>query len=399
MAVELTWNDFIEETDKKQYKLEKELPLKKRPSYFLISEDNYPALKALAQFKKEFVNLIYIDPPYNTGKKIFTYNDNFISKKKKTEQDSDRHSIWLSFMQRRLSLAQELLSKDGCIFISIGQEELYVLKLLCDKIFGEENFINDFMYLHGKGKKDLFSRTLQQSTLCYAKDKKNLKPFCDCKESNWAKSNLDNDKRGNWFSGSVSFSEKRSNKNHKNYYAITSPSGITWLRQWFYSEEKMKMLIEQNKIYWGKAPEYDQVPREKIFNGEKKEIIPQNIIDSVQSTRNAQNYLDSLLEEKNSFDNPKPVDLIEHLIKITNMKKNITVLDFFAGSGTTLEAVFNLNKKDGGKRNCILIQKPEPISNGKSRYKNIAELCKARALKVLGNSNVLQECIIKEVKD
>jgi len=344
MAVELTWNDFIEETDKKQYKLEKELSLKKRPSYFLISEDNYPALKALAQFKKEFVNLIYIDPPYNTGKKIFTYNDNFISKKKKTEQDSDRHSIWLSFMQRRLSLAQELLSKDGCIFISIGQEELYVLKLLCDKIFGEENFINDFMYLHGKGKKDLFSRTLQQSTLCYAKDKKNLKPFCDCKESNWAKNNLDNDKRGNWFSGSISFSEKRSNKNHKNYYQIKSPSGIAWLRQWFYSEEKMKKLIEQNKIYWGKAPEYEQVPREKISNGEKKEIIPQNIIDTVQSTRNAQNYLDNLLEEKNAFDNPKPVDLIEHLIKITNMKKNITVLDFFAGSGTTLEAVFNLNK-------------------------------------------------------
>ena len=90
---------------------------------------------------------------------------------------------------------------------------------------------------------------------------------------------------------------------------------------------------------------------------------------------------------------------IKELFNKLNMEKNITVLDFFAGSGTTLEAVFNLNKRDGGKRNCILIQKPEPILNAKSRYKNIAELCKTRALKVLGNSNVLQECFIKEVKD
>lgn len=399
MAFQITWNDFPEEADKKQYKIEKDLLFCGKSSYFFINSDNYPALKALVNSKKEFVNIIYIDPPYNTGKKIFTYNDSFIPKKKKSEQNSDRHSAWLSFMQRRLELAKQLLSQDGCIFISIGQEELYVLKLLCDQIFGEENFVNDFMYLHGKGKKDNFSRTLQQSTLCYAKDIKKLKSFCDYKESNWAQKNLDNDKRGNWFSGSISFSEERSNKNHKNYYTITSPSGKVWTRQWFFSEEKMENLINEKKIYWGKAPEYDQVPREKIFNGEKKDIIPQNIIDTVQSTRNAQNYLDNLLEEKNSFDNPKPVDLIEHLIKIANMEKNITVLDFFAGSGTTLEAVFNLNKRDGGKRNCILIQKPEPILNAKSRYKNIAELCKTRALKVIGNSNVLQECFIKEVKD
>ena len=200
------------------------------------------------------INLIYIDPPYNTGND-FAYNDNF-------SLQHDRHSAWLSFMKRRLELARRLLCEDGCIFIAIGQEELFVLKLLCDKIFGEENFVNDFMWLHGKGKKDTWSRTLVQHTLCYAYDKTKLKPFKEIEQTSWAKTNADNDPRGNGFSGSISFTEQRSNPNHKNFYSITSPSKKVWQRQWLVSREEMEKLIRNIR----KEEEKDK----KIDEGLKK---------------------------------------------------------------------------------------------------------------------------------
>ena len=356
--------------------------LPENAAHTFIEGDNYPCLRLLEKTHGGKINLICIDPPYNTGKTNFTYNDSLYIENKSAWLSKDKYSAWLSFMSRRLECARNLLSEDGCIFISIGQESLYVLKLLCDRIFGAENFINDFMWLHGKGKKDRFSRTMQQSNLCYAKNYKKLRPFKDVEVTDWAKTNADGDPRGNWFSGSISFDEKRSNPNHPNYYEITSPSGVKWKRQWLISKEKMDELIKQDKIYWGTKPEYRNVPREKIFNGEETQIIPKNIIDGAESTRNAQNYVDLILGEKQCFDNPKPVGLIQRFIQIANMKKNIIVLDFFAGSGTTFEAVVQQNKLDGGKRNCILIQKPEKIQK-QSRFSTISELCLARMKAVI----------------
>ena len=204
------------------------------------------------------------------------------------------------------------------------------------------------MWLHGKGKKDTWSRTLQQHTLCYAKDKSKLQAFREVQTTTWATKNVDNDPRGNWFSGSVSFSEKRSNPNHKNYFSITSPSGKVWTRQWQRTREEMDQLLADKRIWFGPAPAYDAVPRVKIFNQDTQEIIPRNIIDEVESTRHAQAHLDNLLGEKNSFDNPKPVSLIEHLIEIACPKKDALIMDFFAGSGTTFEAVCQLNQKGSG---------------------------------------------------
>ncbi|MDD5929733.1 MAG: site-specific DNA-methyltransferase [Spirochaetales bacterium] len=327
------------------------------------------------------VNFIYIDPPYNT-RNDFAYNDNFTTQ-------NDRHSAWLSFMSRRLKLARSLLREDGCIFIAIDQNELFVLKLLCDQIFGEENFVNDFMWLHGKGKKDTWSRTLQQHTLCYARDKTKLKPFKEIEQTSWAKSNVDNDPRGNWFSGSISFSEKRSNPKHKNFYSITSPSKKVWTRQWLVSKEEMQELIKEDKIYWGPSPEFSKVPREKIFNDTEKEIIPKNIFDCPESTRDAQNHLDKILGIKNAFENPKPVSLVKHFIKISMQPADALILDFFAGSGTTFEAVCELNKEDGGKRKCILVQKPEAFKNSELPFKTIADLCEARCLKVAEKFDVI----------
>ena len=335
--------------------------------HIFISSDNYPALQKLLPDYRNKIDLIYIDPPYNTGNN-FAYKDNFA------------RDEWLSFMARRLQLAQKLLAPTGCIFIAIDQSELHYLKLLCDQIFGEQNYVNDFMWLHGKGKKDTWSRTLQQHTLCYAKDKSKLQAFREVQTTTWATKNVDNDPRGNWFSGSVSFSEKRSNPNHKNYFSITSPSGKVWTRQWQRTREEMDQLLADKRIWFGPAPAYDAVPRVKIFNQDTQEIIPRNIIDEVESTRHAQAHLDNLLGEKNSFDNPKPVSLIEHLIKIACPKKDALIMDFFAGSGTTFEAVCSLNQQDHGTRRTILIQKDEPNKN-QSSYKTISDLCWARIQK------------------
>ncbi|MBR5401654.1 MAG: site-specific DNA-methyltransferase [Treponema sp.] len=379
--ITLTWNDVPETYDDisqvNSLKFTPELS-STSDNHIFISADNYPALQKLLPIYENKINLIYIDPPYNTGNN-FAYDDN------------QNHDSWLSFMSRRLGLAQKLLAPTGCIFIAIDQTELYHLKLLCDKIFGEKNFVNDFMWLHGKGKKDTWSRTLQQHTLCYAKDKTQLPPFRETQSTNWATKNADNDPRGNWFSGSVSFSEKRSNPNHKNYFTIKSPSGVEWTRQWQRTKEEMDALLADNRIYFGPAPGYNAVPRIKIFNQDTQEIIPRNIIDEVESTRHAQGHLDELLGEKNSFDNPKPVDLIEHLITIACPKKDALVMDFFAGSGTTFEAVCRLNKKDGGTRHTILIQKPEPNKN-QSSYKTISDLCWARVQK---NSEQYNQACIK----
>ena len=372
MPLQLTWTDYPEPADSPDFlRASKfEPPLPDLLGHLLIKGDNYPVLKKLQQQFSGAVDLIYIDPPYNTGND-FTYNDDFAVRD--PSGSSDRHSQWLSFMQRRLLAARPLLKPTGCIFIAIDQSELYTLKLLCDQIFGEENFVNDFMWLHGKGKKDTWSRTLQQHTLCYARDKKQLPAFREVQSTDWATTNADDDPRGNWFSGSISFTEKRSNPNHKNYYSITSPSGKVWTRQWQTTEEEMKKLIADNRIFWGQAPAYDKVPRVKIFNDQQSEVIPRNIIEPAETTRAAQHHLDELLDQPGAFDNPKPVSLIKHLIEITRQPSDALILDFFAGSGTTFEAVCALNAQDKGKRRSILIQKDE---NG------IFDLCKKRCEKV-----------------
>ena len=209
--------------------------------------------------------------------------------------------------------------------------------------------------------------------LCYARDKKQLPAFREIQQTDWATTNADSDPRGNWFSGSISFTEKRSNPNHKNYYSIVSPSGKVWTRQWQTDEAHMKELIADNRIFWGQPPAYDKVPRLKIFNEEESEVIPRNIIEPKETTRAAQHHLDELLGQSGAFDNPKPVSLIKHLIEITRQPKDALILDFFAGSGTTFEAVCALNAQDKGKRRSILVQKDE---NG------IFELCKKRCQKV-----------------
>ncbi len=361
-----------------------------KPTHLLIEGDNYHALTCLNYTHKGKVDVIYIDPPYNTGSDGFKYKDKRFLKEYPdgTEVPIDhplRHSYWLSFMKKRLELAKDILKDAGVIFISIDDNEYAQLKLLCDEIFGEKNFIQNFMWLHGKGKKDTWSRTLQQYILCYAKDKSKLNPWIVLNSANYNYQNPDNDKRGAWFSGSISFSEERSNKKHKNYFEIKSPSGIVWKRQWQCSYEEMKDYLKQKKIFFGLAPKYDAVPRIKIFPDDISEQIPSNIIDGVGTTREAQKSLDGMFGEK-VLDYPKPVGLIRHLLDISFGSDDILVLDFFAGSGTTGEAVLELNKKDNGRRRFILITNNDEITNGK-KHKIMSDVCYPRVKNIIRGYN------------
>lgn len=344
---------------------------------WIIKGDNLDSLKILKNYFLEKIKCIYIDPPYHTNKK-FTYSDKF-----------DNHNDWLSFIYPRLLLAKDLLQNDGIIFISIDDNEQANLKLLCDEIFGEKNFINNFIWLIGKGKKDKWSRTTQQYILCYAKNKSVLPAFTETKLAQGNFSNPDNDPRGAWLSGSISFDEKRSNKKRDTYFTITSPSGIEWKRQWqVESKEEMDNLLSDNRIYFGKAPEYKNVPRKKIFPFDKNQIIPSNLLDNHGTTLSAQNELNKLFDmqpKQNIFDNPKPVKLIKHLISISTNENDI-ILDFFAGSGTTGHSVLELNSENNSNRKFILCQSDEPIKENTPAY----QFCKNNNLPTVISSITIE---------
>ena len=354
-------------------------------------------LKLLQESYLGKVKMIYIDPPYNTGND-FIYEDDFRQSKERYDEDSgavdengDRmfkntdsnarfHSDWCSMIYRRLMLARSLLSDDGVIFISIDDNEIDNFQKICNEIFGEENFINIFMWLHGKGKKDTWSRSLAQYIIAYAKNKKTLHSWSDETYTNYAFSNPDNDPKGKWFSGSLSFSEERSNPNHPNYYTITSPTGVAWTRQWQVTKEEMDELINQKDISWGDPVKCDGVPRRKI-RPSTIDVIPSNIFENVGTTRGAAKDLERLMES-NCFDYPKPIGLIQQIIKITQLGKDSIILDFFSGSATTAHAVMKLNAEDGGNRKYIMVQLPEKCSADsdayKAGYKNICEIGKER---------------------
>jgi len=326
---------------------------KNKPTNILIEGDNYHALQVLNYTHKGKIDVIYIDPPYNTGNKDFIYNDSFVDK-----EDNFRHSKWLSFMESRLRLARNLLRKNGVIFISIDDNEQAQLRLLCNGIFGEENFIGDFIWQkQGNDNKSIFSgvktfRNDHEFISVYSKNKTNVE-FERPKEKSEFKNdygNADNDPRGNWMSAELGKSDARSLSHGKNYYTLTTPSGKQWTRQWHYDENEMKRLIADNKVYFGK--DGTSVPRLKKFLNENTNKIPSSILVKQGSTKIGQSELNELFEGEKLFSYPKPSLLIKYLIKLC--KNNDVILDFMAGSGTTGHAVLDLNKEDDGNRKFIL---------------------------------------------
>ena len=320
------------------------------PYNFLLEGDNLHSLKLLEKTHKGAIDVIYIDPPYNTGNE-FRYNDKIIGK-----DDGYRHSKWLSFMSQRLQIAYKLLSTSGIIFISIDDNEYANLKVLCDSIFGENNVDTMIWRKSGVGRDGKMKNTTtfrkdhEYVIVCF-KEVKQLNKIKELPNFSNEYTNADNDQRGPWMSGSLSRSDKASNPNHQNYYTVISPSGKKITRQFEVSKEEFDKLNKDNRISWGKNG--DSVPRIKVFINEEREVTPYSMLLTKGTTTEGTKELNTILAGDYTEMRPKPSTLIKALLQIGS-KSNSICLDFFAGSGTTGQAVLELNKEDGGNRKFIL---------------------------------------------
>lgn len=384
-----------------------------------IVGDNLDALQHLKYSYAEKIKCVYIDPPYNTGKDDFVYNDKFgftakelVEKLDVTEDEADRicgmngkctHSAWLTFMYPRLSLARELLRDDGVIFISIDDNEQANLKRLCDEVFGEGNFVAEFIWKCRNSLQHdecLVSKQTER-ILFYSKDKsiwnyekgyklnRIRKPF-DATEY----TNPDNDPRGPWLSSGKTRNDGRPS------YTVVSPTGVSFTKPWIPSPSEFQKWEEERLIWWGK--DGTSIPRKKSFLRDFKgnaisdilfdeytdEIIDRNNLKrtkrwEIGTTESGTKGEKILFDGIVPFDYPKPWSLIKYLASIsTSCSEPDIILDFFSGSATTAHAVMQLNAQDGGKRKFIMVQLDECVKKGseaeKAGYKTIDEIGRAR---------------------
>ncbi len=336
----------------------------------IIHGDNLEALKALLPEYERKVKCIYIDPPYNTGNESWVYNDNVNDPKikkwlgkvvGKEAEDLTRHDKWLCMMYPRLKLLHKLLADDGAIFISIDDNEQANLRLMCDEIFGASNFINNIIWQKKYSPQNdaKYFSDMHDFIVCYSKQKpqwkRNLAKRTD--EQNSRYKNLDNDPRGVWKSSDLSV--KTYSKAYD--YPITTPSGEIINppqgRCWRTSKENLEKLITEKRIYFGKNG--DNVPSIKRFLTEVQAgTVPVTLWlrDEVGDNQEARQILKKIFSDKEfPFDTPKPSRLIEKILQIAS-KENDIILDSYAGSGTTAQAVLNINSEDGGKRKFICIE-------------------------------------------
>jgi adenine-specific DNA-methyltransferase len=332
------------------------------PNHILIEGDNLHALTALTFTHEGKIDVIYIDPPYNTGNKDFRYNDSFVDK-----EDTYRHSKWLSFMNKRLQIAKKLLSDKGVVFISIDDYEQATLKLLCDEIFTEMNFVGNVIWQRAYAPINL-KKTISQNhdfILIYCKQSFQTLKFNGLprtEKQNKDYKNPDNDPRGLWKVGNPSVGPAVP----KNIYEVVSPSGRKTLppkgRSWLYTREKLNGLIADNRIWFGKDNNSIWAP--KLFLSEVSSgVTPMSLwtYEEVGHTQDGKKELKEILfETETPFETVKPIKLIDRVLKlVTDSNKKYTILDFFAGSGTTLNALIKLNIEDGGNRQCILVTNNE----------------------------------------
>lgn len=327
------------------------------PNHILIEGDNLEALTALSYTHEGKINVIYIDPPYNTGNKDFSYNDSFVD-----SEDAYRHSKWLSFMSRRLKLAKRLLSDKGVIFISIDDNEQANLKLLCDEIFSSGNFVANMIWKSKSGGANDSSSfgVDHEYVLCFAKNSEKLL--------------LNNDKGAIVTTSYNKVDEKgrryaldRLDKQSLGYqqsldFPIMGPDGKEYI------VEHKDPLNKKARWRWGQDTVKERYA-ELVFiypyvytkNYEKEDgQKPRSIMvdERFGRTRTGSTDLASIIGKQNIFSYPKPIKLLKFILDIST-KNTSTILDFFAGSGTTLHATMQLNAEDGGMRKCILVTNNE----------------------------------------
>lgn len=349
------------------------------PNHILIEGDNLEALTTLSYTHAGKIDVIYIDPPYNTGNKDFIYNDSFVDK-----EDGYRHSKWLSFMNKRLKIAKNLLSDKGVIFISIDDNEQAPLKMLCDEIFVERNFVAKFDWRKKTGANDAKDiAVITESVLLYSNSKvlavereiwnrdegsRNMKRFKFTDEfvETRGKYYLDTlDRGGLQYSDSMNYGIEAPDG------GLIYPNGRSefvndgWIWKW-----------GKDKVKWGLENKFLEFVKSKKSSGSKY-TIKYKVYENVDNEGNIRKkvgraftnfILEPINQQGNSelmalfgevpFSNPKPLGLLQYLLN-TIAIKDVTVLDFFAGSGTTLHATMQLNAEDGGHRQCILVTNNE----------------------------------------
>jgi len=399
----------------------------------MIEGDNLEVLKLLQKSYTGKVKLIYIDPPYNTGKD-FVYPDNFQDSIKNyleltgqaeggakissnTEASGRFHTDWLNMLYPRLKLARELLRKDGVIFISIDDGEVSALRLACDDVFGEENFFAQIPWQSRMSVQNDTDLSVQHEHLvAYARNRR--KEHRRLKEQNadlWfgldsfaaypnpldetRYDNPDNDPRGKWKADPFDAPNVRENLT----YAIRNPNTGEehWPppgRCWRTEPDKYEGLLADGRIVFGRTGAAR--PQLKVFYEEKKLFgeVPTSWFDGTQygTATNGTQELQQLFAGESPFSFPKPTKLLQSIIRLTTRKDDI-VVDFFAGSGTTGHAVAKQNLEDGASRRCIIVQLPEPLDSSKAdervaasicdeigKPKNIATLTKERLRRALG---------------
>jgi adenine-specific DNA-methyltransferase len=326
------------------------------PSHILIEGDNYHTLSILTQTHTKKIDLIYIDPPYNTGKENdFMYSDKY------------NHSAWLSFMEKRLTLAYTLLKQTGAIFISIDDNEMAQLKILCNSIFGEENFVAQFIRKNKRGSGNDSSHIAIEFDymLCYAKNKKKLrfsKEVVDVSSDiRYKLVDAHLSRRGKYLLRDLEYKGSYSTRLD---CPITVPDGsiiyagtaIGKPHTWRWSKEKLAWGIANDFIVFKKSKNKWKVyfKQYQFVDNEDNHIVrslPHKAIIEYLNSDGSRELNRILPSSKFRF--PKPVGLILFCINLFS-DTSITVLDFFAGSGTTGHAVLAANNKDGGTRQFIL---------------------------------------------
>lgn len=383
----------------------------KNSKNLFFTGDNLEVLRHLQNNYQNKIDVIYIDPPYNTGKDGFVYPDSFEYsddqlkdmfglddkhiERLKSIQGKSSHSAWLTFMLPRLALAKNLLSNNGIIYISIDNNEQAQLKLLCDDVLGEINFVADVIWKHTQQSKndEPFYARMYNHTLAYAKNINYLHPFYlkRTAKDNINYSNPDNDPKGAWRSGDV----RSPNLRETLKYNLMAPNGNTIFppkNGWRWSKNTMDKKIKSGEIIF--KPDNSGIIR-KIYLANQKGRTPENIWAKGEAgtTRSATSHLKELFDGISPFGTPKPVELIKRFLELQD-GDSYTVLDFFAGSATTADAVMQLNAEDGGHRKFIMVQLPEktyytnkkgkevPTKGGKASYeagyKTIDEIARER---------------------
>ena len=348
-----------------------------------ITGDNLEVLKILQESYLGKIDMIYIDPPYNTGKD-FVYSDKFQKTDEELKEDMELldeegrqvvgltknektsaryHSDWLNMMYPRLRLARNLLKDSGVIFISIDDNEQANLKAICDEIFGEGNFLANIIWekVHTRKNSAKYFSTSHEHIIAIAKHKENWDRVLLPREGESAYKNPDNHPKGPWKLDPITA--------HNQYnadYKITKPNGVVLSRPkdryWAFSEQTIKEKIANNEIYWGDGDSYPMIKR--FLSDTQDGLVPTTIFSRkfAGDTSSSKKQLDELLDNKGIFDYSKPTLLIKRLLQIST-RENSLILDFFGGSGTTADAVMQLNAEDGGNRKFILCTLDEEVAD------------------------------------